>query len=71
MKVLSKIFIAGLLFTTACDIMPHNTLKDCNAPCKDNKKPKACYDFCDCIHKQGKSLKECKDVYDKAPAEAI
>lgn len=46
--------------------MPRNTLKDCRAQCADDKKPNACYNFCDCIHKQGRSLDSCLDEYEAA-----
>jgi hypothetical protein len=49
--------------------MPRNTLKDCRQQCPDSKKSKACYDFCDCIHKQGLPLDSCLDKYDKAAAD--
>ena len=63
------IVILILLFATSCEIMPRNTLKDCQTQCKDSKKSKACYDFCDCIHNQGQPLDSCLDKYDKAPAD--
>lgn len=47
--------------------MPRNTLKDCRQQCKDSKKSKACYEFCDCIHKQGHTLDSCLNEYNKAP----
>ncbi|MCW3073910.1 MAG: hypothetical protein JWP69_979 [Flaviaesturariibacter sp.] len=63
--------LAVLLFTTSCEIMPRNSLKDCRTQCKDSKKSKACYEFCDCIHKRGEPLDSCLDKYDKAPADAV
>ncbi|MES2701714.1 MAG: hypothetical protein V4649_03695 [Bacteroidota bacterium] len=58
------IIAALLLLTTGCEIMPRNTLRDCRTQCTDNKKPAACYNFCDCIHKQGRSLDSCLGEYE-------
>ena len=51
--------------------MPRNTLKDCRQQCKDSKKSKACYEFCDCIHKQGQPLDSCLYKYEKTPDDKI
>ena len=66
-KAFSFILIMLLAGTTACEIMPRNTLKDCRMQCGESRKSKACYDFCDCIHVQGQPLDSCLDKYDKAP----
>jgi uncharacterized membrane protein YphA (DoxX/SURF4 family) len=55
-----------LLVVFGYDIHPRNHIGDCNSQCKDSKNPQACYDFCDCIHKQGQSLDSCLRVYNKA-----
>lgn len=65
MKTLLSFFIAALVVTTSCEIMPSNTLKDCQQQCKDSKKSKACYEFCDCIHKKSRPLDICLDKYNK------
>ncbi|MCW3103270.1 MAG: hypothetical protein JWO09_1710 [Bacteroidetes bacterium] len=70
-KTIAVIFIAALGFLSACEIMPRNTLKDCRSQCKDSKKSKACYDFCDCIHKYGHSLDSCLEAYDMAPEDSV
>jgi len=70
MKTLLIILLATLVFITACEIMPRNTLKECQTQCKDSKKPKACYNFCDCIHNQGQPLDSCLEKYDQAPEDA-
>lgn len=59
--------ILVLTLTNAYSIMPRNTLKDCRTQCKNSRKSKACYDFCDCIHKQGRLLDSCLKEYRKAP----
>ncbi|HTF05622.1 MAG TPA: hypothetical protein VK826_16460 [Bacteroidia bacterium] len=71
MKTSSIIFLASFLFACACEIMPRNTLKDCQEQCKDREKSKACYEFCDCIHQHGESLDSCLDAYNKAPADSV
>ena len=67
MKKYLIIVFAVLLLTTACEIMPHNNLPDCMKQCKDSRKPKACIDFCDCIHNEGQPLESCLDKYNKVP----
>ncbi|MES3018123.1 MAG: hypothetical protein V4721_10100 [Bacteroidota bacterium] len=71
MKTLSLIFLLSIFLLSACEIMPLNTLPDCQGQCKDSKKSKACYDFCECIHKDGQQLDSCLAKYDKAPADVI
>ena len=61
------VLILVLTLTNAYSIMPRNTFKDCQMQCKDSRKSKACYDFCDCIHKQGRLLDSCLKEYRKAP----
>ena len=58
------VFIS-LFVLAACELMPRNTLKDCRMQCEDKQNPQACYDFCDCIHKQAGSLDSCLEVYKK------
>jgi uncharacterized membrane protein YphA (DoxX/SURF4 family) len=48
------------------DIRPGNSLIECTNGCPANSSPKACEEFCDCIHNQGKPLHECLAVYEKA-----
>jgi hypothetical protein len=71
MKGLLFIISVNMLFATACEIMPRNTLADCQEQCKDNKKSKACLEFCDCIHGQGRPLDSCLYDYDRAPADSL
>ncbi|HVG16726.1 MAG TPA: hypothetical protein VM935_17255 [Chitinophagaceae bacterium] len=69
MKCLLTIILSSLLFASSCEIMPRNTLKDCRQQCDESKKSKACYEFCDCIHKRGEPLDSCLDKYEKTPAD--
>ncbi len=50
------------------DIRPGNSAEECTNGCPGNSHPKACYEFCDCIYKQGKPLDECLTQYNKAKA---
>jgi hypothetical protein len=70
-----KVFFAGaaatvvvvvLVLTNVYDIMPRNTIRDCDTQCKDSKNPKAYMDFCDCIHTKGQPLDQCLHEYHKA-----
>jgi hypothetical protein len=48
------------------DIRPGNSQAECINGCPGNSDPKACEKFCDCIYKQGKTLDECLEEYNKA-----
>ncbi|MHA4842784.1 hypothetical protein ACX0G7_01410 [Flavitalea antarctica] len=71
MKAIPILIFAILLFLTACEIMPRNTKADCLLQCKDSDKSKACIEFCDCIHENGRPLDSCLDDYEKAPADSL
>ncbi|MEO6523070.1 MAG: DoxX family protein [Mucilaginibacter sp.] len=69
--VLATIITLVLIVTNVYNIMPRNTLSDCTSQCEKSKNPKACADFCDCIHKKGQPLEKCVDEYNKALKNAI
>ncbi|MGM9509724.1 DoxX family protein [Larkinella sp. GY13] len=48
------------------DIRPGSSPIECTNGCPGNSNPKACEEFCDCIHNRGKPLHECLAVYNKA-----
>jgi len=48
------------------NIRPGNSLIECTNGCAGNSDPKACLEFCNCIHNQGKTLNECLTEYNKA-----
>ena len=50
------------------DIRPGNSLLECTNGCAGNSNPKACEEFCDCVHTQGKPLHGCLIEYNKAKA---
>lgn len=47
------------------DIRPGNSSVECANSCPGNDDPKACEGFCDCIYKDGKSLDQCLEQYEK------
>lgn len=67
---LTIIFIA-VLISGSCNIMPHNTFKDCIEQCEGSEKSKACFEFCECIHKRGESLNKCKEEYNNASVDSV
>lgn len=69
MKTPGYLLLLTIVLFASC-MRPFNTIKDCRVQCEGSDKSEACYDFCDCIHKQGRSLDSCLDEYDKAPADA-
>lgn len=50
------------------DIRPGNSLDECSNGCANDDNGKACEEFCDCIHNQGKPLGQCLDGYEQAKA---
>lgn len=48
------------------DIRPGNSPAECWNGCPGNSDPKACEEFCDCIHNKGKPLGECLAAYEQA-----
>jgi uncharacterized membrane protein YphA (DoxX/SURF4 family) len=48
------------------EIRPGNSLIECSNGCSENKYPKACEEFCDCIHNRGKPLDKCLEEYKEA-----
>lgn len=69
------LFFGGVFATIAAviiinqhlyDIRPGNSLLECTNGCSGNSDPKACLEFCNCIHTQGKPLNECLAEYHKA-----
>lgn len=45
------------------DIRPGNSSIECTNGCPGSDNPKACEEFCDCIHNQGKPLDKCLEQY--------
>ena len=69
------LFFGGVVATLAAvvflnnimyDIRPGNAPEECLNGCPGNSNPKACEEFCDCIHNKGKPLGKCLEEYEKA-----
>ncbi len=69
------LFFGGVVATLAAvvflnnimyDIRPGNEPAECWNGCPGNSNPKACEEFCDCIHNKGKPLGMCLEEYEKA-----
>jgi hypothetical protein len=56
------VFLNNIIY----DIRPGNEPAECWNGCPGNSNPKACEEFCDCIHNQGKPLGTCLAAYEKA-----
>ncbi|GAB3303965.1 DoxX family protein [Hymenobacter humi] len=70
-----KAFFAGaaatvvvvVLLTHLFDVMPRNTLADCQSQFKGSHRTKAGNEFCDCIHNQGQPLDQALVRYRQSP----
>lgn len=56
------VFINNIMY----DIRPGNSPEECWNGCPGNRDPKACEEFCDCIHNKGKPLGECLEAYEQS-----
>ena len=65
--VVATVMAIILFYIFGFDIMPRNSLKDCNSEFVGTNRTKAGAEFCDCIHNQGQPLDSCLKEYDKAP----
>lgn len=68
--VLAAFVTVFLVYTQGFDLLPRNYLKECQTQCSDKEDPKACLQFCSCIHEEGNSLNQCLDAYEAYTAEA-
>lgn len=63
LKFFAGVFLVAaltvLLVTNAYHKKTRNTFGDCASDCKSEDNTRECYDFCDCIHNQGKPFNEC------------
>ncbi len=60
--VIAVIVLTALHAKLLYAIMPRNTFSDCLAQC-DGEDDRACIEFCECIHKEGESLKQCLEEF--------
>ena len=58
------VIVLVLFHTTIYKIMPRNTISDCRTQC-NGENDEDCFNFCDCIHQEGKSLEKCLSEYKK------
>ena len=56
------VFLNNIMY----DIRPGNAPEECWNGCPGNSNPKACEEFCDCIHNKGKPFGKCLEEYEKA-----
>lgn len=64
--VLVTVVLTVLIITNAYDKKTRNTFEDCISDCNEKGNAPGCIDFCDCIHKQGKSFSICSEEMRKA-----
>lgn len=69
--VVATVITIILFIKLGFDIMPRNSLKDCNSEFIGTNRTKAGAEFCDCIHNQGQPLDSCLKEYNKAPDDTI
>lgn len=55
-----------MAFFSGYEVMPRNTIRDCQSDCDGSEYPEACYTFCDCIHQEGQPLEKCLERYEQA-----
>ncbi len=60
--VLAFVIFWGFFILNVYDIIPMNTLKECQLQCEDENDT-ACIEFCDCIHLEPTSFENCHDTY--------
>ena len=67
------LIVIGTLFTTnnLFELVPRNSYKDCSKQFKNTQLQETNFDFCDCIHHQGKSLDECLNFYENSKTKEI
>ena len=74
------LFFGGVIATLATvvclnnamyDIRPGSEPAECWNSCPGNSNPKACEEFCDCIHNKGNPLGKCLEDYEKAKNDSL
>ena len=61
------VVVALALLPDLYQVMPRNSLADCRRQFAGTHRTAAGYQFCSCIHQQGKPLTESLNEYDRAP----
>jgi hypothetical protein len=65
-SVFATFLAVGFTVTHIYNLMPRNTLSDCETQCDDSANPEACKIFCESIHKNGQDLDKSLDKYEQA-----
>ncbi len=60
--VFATVILTIFIVTNAYTKKTRNTFEDCAGDCKESDDTQACFDFCDCIHHQGKPFNECGEA---------
>ncbi len=63
--VFATFVLVIFLVLNAYKVKPRNTLPDCRSQFEGKKNEKEGFEFCDCVHLEGKPLGKCLDNYEK------
>ena len=64
--VFTIFLIVGFTVTHMYNLMPRNTLSDCERQCADSENPAACKIFCKGVHVKGQDLNRSLEDYERA-----
>lgn len=62
--VFSAVILTVLLFIRGYEVMPRNSLSDCKKQFVNTTNEAAGFEFCACIHQQGKPLDTCLETFE-------
>ena len=65
-SVIATVVLTIAIFVFGYEVMPRNSLSDCKKQFVNTEKQIVGFDFCECIHTNGKPLNECLDAFDSA-----
>ena len=69
--VVAAVIVFMLVIPKLYDVLPKNSLLQCQKQFKGNNRTKADDDFCNCVHTNGEPLDKCLDEYEKAADDTI
>lgn len=64
--VISTVGLTIAIFVFGYEVMPRNSLSDCKKQFVNTEKQTVGFEFCECIHINGKPLNDCLDAFDSA-----
>lgn len=67
-SVVATLALVVYLNHVVFDIRPGNEPAECWNSCPGNSSPKACEEFCDCIHNKGIPFRKCLEQYEQTKA---